>query len=134
MIYLAAGLVVFCFAGVLKVSGVQDIGSSAIGSSRRAARAMRDGSLTDHEKEHAMRQASGALMESFLSIAWRSAVAVGVALVVLWIADAAGFADSSFVTRLLMTWRGIAIALLATAVVYLMPLKRRVRPGLTQTS
>lgn len=134
MIDVAAGLVVLGFASILKVSGIQAIAASAIDTSRHVARAMRDSALTDEAKERAVRRASGMLLENFLSIAWRSAAAVGAALLVLWLVDASGFADSSAVAGLLGTWRGIAIALFATAVVYLVPSKRRARTGLTQAS
>lgn len=134
MIDLAAGLVMLGFAGILKLSRVQEIASSAIETSRRVARAIRDASLSDDAKERTVRDASKALLASFLCIAWRTAVAVAAALLVLWSVDASGLADSSVVAGLLGTWRGIAIALFATAVVYLVPSKRRVRTGLTQTS
>lgn len=86
---------------------------------------MRDASVTEDEKERAVRRASGALMGGFLSILWRAGLALGISLLPAWVLHTAGLARWSEVTDLLLTWRGLAITLLATLVVYSAPNRAR---------
>lgn len=125
MISLAASLVVLCFVTVLRLVGIQRIAVSVVKTGSHAVSFMRDASVPEHDKEQEVRRASGALMGGFLSILWRAGLAASISLLPAWMLHAAGLAPWSAVTDLLLTWRGLVIALIATVAVYSAPNRAR---------
>lgn len=98
MIYLAGFLAVVVFAAALDASGIEGAAARAMDTSRGATRILRDGSLSDQEKETAMRKASSSLLGSFLSIGFRGALAVAASLLVLGLFHLLGLAPFNSVT------------------------------------
>lgn len=107
MVYFAAFLAVFVFAVALELFGAMRAGTEAIATSRSAAGAIGDSSLSDDEKERALQRASVALARGFVSIGLRSAAALGAGFVVLFAFDVTGLASLSAATAWLGTWEAI---------------------------
>jgi hypothetical protein len=122
MIYLAGFLAVAVFVAALDASGIEGAAARAMDTSRGATEILRDGRLSDQEKEKAMRKASSSLLVSFLSIGFRGALAVAASLLVLALFHLLGLATFSSVTGWLSQGRTI---LLMTVLVIAWFLARR---------
>ena len=109
MIYFAGVVVALVFAVALDRFGLSRIGSEALETSRRSTALLGDGTLSDDEKEKAIRAASASLFGSFLAIGVRSAAALGLSLLVLLIFQITGLAPFDSVTNWLIEWEGIVL-------------------------
>jgi len=112
--YAAAIITVACFAVALDRLQVFSIARSAIRAARIASRMMRDGSVSDDDKERSARAASLTLFHCFGSIVWRSAAAVALSILPVAVLQIANLTRLSAVNSVLMSWSGL---LLATATV-----------------
>lgn len=107
MTYVAAALVVMVFVMALERLGVTRVAGEAVGASRRATKALGDRSLSDDEKEQAVRAASVELFKKFLVIGLRSAGAVLLSLLPLVALDLLGLTTVDAVTGWLASLAGI---------------------------
>jgi len=105
--YLASALVVMVFVMALEGLGVTRVAAEAVSASRGAAKALGDRSLSDDEKERAVRRASVALFGKFLVIGLRSAGAVLLSLLPLFAFDLLGLTTIDAVTDWLASLTGI---------------------------
>jgi hypothetical protein len=103
--------------------GVTRAAAKVFQTSRAGAISMRDHSLTDSEKERALRQASLALMRDFASIGVRSIGALAISLLPLLAADLTGIAEFSAVISWLATWKAIGLATVVVASWYWLRLR-----------
>lgn len=110
MTYLAGLAAVLVFAVVLDRSGIPGLAAEAINLSRKSTGTLRDRSLSDEEKERALRTASTSLARSFLSIGARSLLAVGLSLATILAFEVVGLADFSAVVDWLATAQAILLA------------------------
>ncbi len=109
MIYVAGIVAALVFAVALDRSGLAEIGADALKTSRRSAALLRDSTLSDDEKEKAMRAASSSLFRSFYSIGIRSVGALGFSLVALLLFHLTGLAPVGSVTSWLAQWDAIIL-------------------------
>lgn len=109
MIYAVGLLSVFSFLVALERFGAARVAARVLETSRAGASSIRDHSLTDSEKEHALREASVALIGDLASIGARSLGAVGVSMLPMLGADLVGLAEFSGVTSWLATWEAIVL-------------------------
>ena len=98
--FMAAGLWLF---------GVAHAASAVLATTRSTAAAMRDPALDDRAREKAVQRASLSLMAGFGSIVVRTALALGAALLPVWIASQQGLAPADGVFHFLSRWDVILI-------------------------
>lgn len=124
MIYLAASLAVLGFVVALEKLRVPEAATDAIQTSRTAVGIVRDGSLSDEEKERSVQAASVTLVKGFVSIGLRTLLAAALFGLVLLAFDLPGLASVGSVTRWLSTWPGI-VGMSALVVVWILVRRRR---------
>jgi hypothetical protein len=117
-IYLAAVLAASCFIIALKAMGILPIAAGALQTTRAAALAVKDGGLSDDEKERLLRKASLTLMRTFASIAVRGLGAIAVSMIPLLVFDSSGLADMTAVVNWFATWQGILLTSTAMTAAY----------------
>ncbi len=88
---------------------IAPVGKKAIETSRSAFAAMGDETLDDDAREKMIQGASIKLFSAFFSILIRSALALGISILPIWLADWAGLAKIDAVFRFLSRWDVIAI-------------------------
>jgi hypothetical protein len=93
--FMAAGLWLF---------GVTRAAAAVLATTRTTAATMRDPSLDDLAREKAAQRASLTLMAGFGSIVVRTALALGAALIPVWIASRQGLASAGSVFHFLSRW------------------------------
>ena len=103
-----ASIVLFLIA--LWRLGLVRIAQGALATAQGALTTMRDPALDDAAREKAVQAASLRLMGTFASIVLRGALALGVSLLPIWLADLAGLAASGEVIFFLSRWDVIAVA------------------------
>jgi hypothetical protein len=124
VIYLAGSLAVLGFVVALERLGVPGVAVEAIRTSRAAVGIVRNGSLTDDEKERSTRAAAVTLVKGFVSIGLRTLVAAGLFLVILLAFDLPGAASLGSVTEWLATLQGI-VAMSALVILWILVRRRR---------
>jgi hypothetical protein len=123
MTYLAGSLAVIVFAVVLDRSGLGKLAAGAIRISQSATETLRDRTLSEEQKEKAMREASSSLGKAFLSISIRGLAAVGCSLLVVAAFDISGMASFSSVTSWLA--EPLTLILISTLVLVWFLVRRR---------
>ena len=93
--------------------------AGAVAIARDALGVMRDPALDDASREKAVQRASLRLLGTFFSILLRGAIAFGVSLLPIWLADAVGLASHHKVIAFLSRWDVILIASLLVGLGYL---------------
>ena len=112
--FMAAGLWLF---------GVTRAASAVLATTRTTAAAMRDPSLDDRAREKAVQRASLTLMAGFGSIVIRTALALGAALLPVWLASRQGLASADSVFHFLSRWDVIAVTSAAMIGGYLLAVR-----------
>jgi hypothetical protein len=108
----AAFAVAFGWLGVVRAA------SGAIAISQHTMGVMRNPALDDRAREQAMQQASIRLLGSCVSILLRSALAVLVSMVPIWLFSVLGLVTIADVFAFLSRWDVIALITVAMAVGY----------------
>jgi len=124
VIYLAASLAVLGFVVALERLGVPATAVEAIRTSRTAVAIVRDGSLSDEEKERSAQAASLTLVKGFVAIGLRTLLAAALFVLVLLAFDLPGLASLGSVTQWLSTWQGI-VGMSALVVLWILVRRRR---------
>lgn len=122
---LAASLVVVVFIVVCVVLRLVPVAKEISATAAAALGAMRDQDLDDDAKEAAARRAAISLFGGFLSIIWRTAVAVLASFAVIYAADAVGIVPARSVTRRLESWEFVVGATVIVTSLYLLVVRRR---------
>lgn len=124
---LTASLVVVVFIVVCIALRLVPVAKGINATAAAALGAMRDAALDDDAKEMAARRAAISLLAAFLSIVWRTVVAVLASLAVIYAADAIGIVAADMVMRRLESWEFIVAATLVVTALYLLLARRRRR-------
>jgi len=119
VIYLATFLTIATFVVALWLFGIVPAAAKALEVSRAAAKAIRDSTLSEEEKERTLQKSSLVLLRSFLSITARGAAALGVSLVPMLAFDLTGLAGFWVVADFAATWEVIIVASVLITLVYL---------------
>lgn len=119
MIYLAGLVAVVVFALALERSGIPRVAADAIETSRNASGLIRDRTLSDDEKEKAVRLASSSLFRSFFSIGIRGILALGLSFLTVVVFDLAGLASIEEVTVWLAKWE-VVVSITAVVAIWLL--------------
>ena len=118
MIAAAAIASIGCFIVAFWLLGVARVGAGVLTVARGAVAAMRDENLDDAAREKAVQRASLQLMGAFASILVRSALALLISFLPIWIASLAGLASIEAVVAFLSRWDVIAVASMAVIAGY----------------
>ena len=106
---------------------IVDVGRRIIDVSRRASTIISDPDLDDLEKEKAVQGATLDLAKGFVSIVVRSAAAVALSFVPMYLADYFDFVPTEQVIAFLSRWDVIAI--LSAAIILFFLLRSRLWPS-----
>lgn len=117
--YGAASLAAACFALAFHWLGMAPVARRAIAIGLEAGRVMRDDGLDDDAKERAVQAASLTLLRLFASLAARSLGAVGLSLLPVLAAQAAGLTTVSAVNALFLSWPGAILASVVFGAAYM---------------
>jgi hypothetical protein len=109
VIYLAGFLAALCFMLALRAMDIVPLATGALLTTRAAASAVRDSSLSDADKERLLQKASLTLIGIFGSIAIRALGAITASLLPLAAFHAVGMAPMPDVVGWLATWPGIVL-------------------------
>ena len=118
MIAAAAIASIGCFIVTFWLLGVARVGAGVLTVARGAVTAMRDENLDDAAREKAVQRASLQLMGAFASILVRSALALLISFLPIWIASLAGLASIEAIVAFLSRWDVIAVASMAVIAGY----------------
>ncbi len=110
MIPFIAGLSIVAFLAAFALLRIASVAGASIRTSQAAAAAMRDPALDDRARERAVQGASLRLLGQFLSLLFRSALAVAASLVPVGVAALIGLAPAGQVLAFLMRWPAWVLA------------------------
>ena len=106
------------FIGALWAFGAIRVAASVVGIAQGAVATIQDDSISDEVSEKEVQRASLRLMGAFLSILLRSAVALLVSFLPIWLANSIGLAAIEDVLLYLSRWDVILILTVALTAGY----------------
>lgn len=109
MVIAVAGLAVAVFMAALILLRIVAVAMNAVNTSRDVIRTLSDPQLDDMHREQAMQKASLSLLGYFVSITIRGAAALLLSYLAIYLADAAGLADTQAVVDLLSSPEAIIV-------------------------
>ncbi len=115
------------FIGAMWAFGAITVANSVVGTAKGALATIRDDSISDEVSEKEVQRAAIRLMGAFLSILLRSALALLVSFLPIWLANSFGLAATADVLLYLSRWDVITILSVAFIAGYL--LWRRIWPS-----
>ena len=124
MTYVAAALAVAVFVGVFERLGIVDVARRTVGTSRSAGATLIDPSLSDEEKERALRGASVSLVRDFLRIGFSGALALAASVIPVAVLHVAGLAEMEATLAWLGTWQAIGLISVLVLAWYAIPRAR----------
>lgn len=104
MDFLGAVLVIVLFVILLNVVRLVPRTREVLSIGQQAVDTLRDSTLTDDEKEHAMRQSSLRLVRLLLILAGGTLVAILLPLVLIWLLELAGIFTVAGVLDMFLRW------------------------------
>jgi hypothetical protein len=114
-----ACLVVLAFIAACYALRIVAVARRIVATARQSMRTMRDPALDDEIKEKAAQRAAIVLFGGFLSITFRSLVAVLASSAVIYAADLAGFVPAPVAIDLLGSWEFIVATTVMLTAAYL---------------
>lgn len=112
-----------CFFGALWAFGAIRVAAGVLGTAQGALATIRDESVSDEVTEKEVQRASLRLMSAFVSILLRSALALLVSFLPIWLASSIGLTATEDVLLYLSRWDVIAILSAALIAGYFMWLR-----------
>ncbi|MEZ6035934.1 MAG: hypothetical protein R3F29_00545 [Planctomycetota bacterium] len=124
MIWTAALLLVLACIGLLRVLRVPTRAGEVLARTRRAVADIRSTTMSDLDKERAMRGHAGALLVQFVVITALSAVAVALPIGALWLLAQTGALDFDAVMEATVSWQVLLLGTVLGLAVLLVGRKR----------